>query len=387
MSATYQPLRGVRVLDIGILLPAALTSVKLVALGADVVKVELPGVGDRLRYAPNFAPDGTSAQHMTQNRGKRSIALDLRRSEDKALFLQLAVKADVIVENQLPGFWAKQGIDFAAMREARPALIVCSVTGFGQTGPLARLPAHGLNMDAIADGVNLTWKDGVPKLGWSFCSWGTEIGADHAGMAICAALLEVERSGQGAWIDISCWDALVEAHRAELALNTLTRRRFSGHDTVLGALYNTYLSRDGKPVLLGALEPKFWRNFCNGVGREDLIEQHGGGEMEFGEDNDLLERELRSIFASADAEEWDRRFVAWDCPGGTVLEIPEVMELPHFEARGIVEGEAGSWPNVASPIRWHHVEERAGSGMANPSEIDGDRESILRDWLESGGDP
>ena len=382
MTATYRPLQGVRVLDIGILLPAALTSVKLVALGADVVKVELPGVGDRLRYAPNLAPDGTSAQHMTQNRGKRSIALDLRQPDDQALFLELADRADVIVENQHPGFWAKQGIDFAAMRAKRPELIVCSVTGFGQTGPLASLPAHGLNMDAIADGVNLVWTDGVPKLGWSFCSWGTEIGADHAGMAICAALVEVARSGQGAWIDISCWDGLVEAHRSEMALTTLNGERFSGHDSTLGALYNTYLSRDGKPVLLGALEPKFWRNFCAGVGREDLIDQHGGGELEFGDDNAFLEQELTALFATADAAEWDRRFVEWDCPGGTVLEIPEVMQLPHFAARGIVEGETGAWPNVASPIRWHHVDERAGSGMPAPPEIDADRASILLDWLD-----
>ena len=151
MAATYQPLAGVKVLDLGILIPPALTSAKLVALGADVVKVEQPPWGDRIRAIPPFAVDGESPQHMAQNWGKRSIALDLRSDEGRATFLRLAEVADVIVENQLAGSWARLGIDFAALRAKRPELVVCSITGFGQTGPYASLPSHGLNMDALAD--------------------------------------------------------------------------------------------------------------------------------------------------------------------------------------------------------------------------------------------
>lgn len=381
MKITYQPLRGVKVLDIGLLIPSALTSIKLAALGADVVKVEPPGTGDRLRHIPPFAPDGQNPQFQPQSRGKRSIALNVKKPEDREIFLQLAERADVIVQNQLPGVWQKLGIDFEAMRRQRPALIVCSVTGFGLTGPLSQLPSHGLNMDALADCLPLNWSDGQPSIAWTFTSWGNEMGALNAAMAVCAALLEVRNSGQGAWIDASCWDAMVESHRTELAMMGRTQQRFNMHDSKLGPLYNTYLSSDGKPVLLGALEPAFWRNFCTHIGREDLIAYHSGGEIDFGADDAAIAAILRDVFATATAAEWNQRFTDWDCPGSMVLQIDDVVKHPHFKARGIVEGEPGAWPNIANAVRWHHTDERAGSGMPPPPAIDADRASVLRDWL------
>lgn len=378
----YQPLRGVKVLDIGLLIPAALTSIKLASMGADVVKVELPRTGDRLRHVPPFADDGESPQYQPQARGKRSIALNVKDPNDYALFMQLAREADVIVQNQLPGTWEKLGVDFAELRREKPGLIICSVTGFGLTGPLAHLPSHGLNMDALADCLNIDWKDGQPYVGWSFTSWGNEMGSTYAAFAVSAALLEVRNSGQGAWIDASCWDAMVEAHRTELAMTMRTQQDFSMHGTDIGPLYNTYLSSDGKPVLLGALEPVFWANFCRHIGREDLIQFHGGKNIEFGEENSQITATLRAVFATATAVEWDRRFVEWNCPGSVVLDIGEVMQHPHFQARGIVEGEPGSWPNITSAIRWHHTDERAGSGMRPAPALDADRASVLRDWLD-----
>ncbi len=132
----YAPLAGVKVLDLGILVPAALTSGRLAALGADVVKVEQPPRGDRIRLIPPYGDDGQSPQHMAQNWGKRSIGVDVKSDEGRELILALIAAADVVVENQLAGFWARVGIDFAALRTQRPELIVCSVTGFGQDGQL-----------------------------------------------------------------------------------------------------------------------------------------------------------------------------------------------------------------------------------------------------------
>jgi crotonobetainyl-CoA:carnitine CoA-transferase CaiB-like acyl-CoA transferase len=142
-------------------------------------------------------------------------------------------------------------------------------------------------------------------------------------MAICAVLLNVHTGGGGAWIDLSCWDTLVEAHRTELAMN---QRRgpggepYNGHDHHLGALYNTYLMSDGKIVLLAALEAKFWSRFCDKSGRPDLINRHTGGAIEFGGEDDGLRQELIEVFASATADEWDARFVDWDVPGSKVLQ-------------------------------------------------------------------
>ncbi len=294
----YLPLQGVRVLDLGILIPPALAGNKLVALGADVVKVEQPGRGDRIRAVPPLADDGRSSQHMGYDWGKRSIALDVRDEADRTLVFRLADAADVILENQLAGAWQRLGIDFADMRVRRPELIVCSLTGFGQTGPLSDLPSHGLNMDALADSVIVEWRDGEPHLGWTFTSWGNELGAANAAMAICAALANVRAGGEGAWIDLSCWDALVEAHRTDIIVTTKTGVTENAHERVHGPLYDTYLSSDGKAVLLGALERKFWVNFCNGIGRPDLMNAHSGADIDMGWDNQSLREVLRPVFAS-----------------------------------------------------------------------------------------
>ena len=379
---SYQPLVGVKVLDLGILIPAALTSGKLAALGADVVKVEQPPSGDRLRAIPPIGDDGESPQHMSQSWGKRSIGLDVRDPEDRAVILALARRADIIVENQLAGFWASQGIDFAALRQERPALIVCSVTGFGQTGPWASLPSHGLNMDALADTLPVEWEDGQPHRGRTFTSWGNELGTAFAAMAVLAALVAVRTTGEGAWIDLSCWDAVVEAHRADIAITERSKRfpmQRMGHRQ---SLYDTYLSSDGVPVLLGALELKFWKRFCENIGRADLIARHSGAALEFADNDDDLRAELEKEFKKTTAAEWLRRFIDWDVPGGPVLDVPQIMATDHFAARHITEGEDGEWPNVTTAIRWHHTGERAGAGLAPPPEFDQHRKEVLDDWLD-----
>lgn len=382
MRGHYLPLQGMRVLDIGILIPPALTTAKLAALGAEVVKVEMPETGDRIRHIPPFGPDKLSAYHMTHDRGKRSIALNLRDDEDRTTFLRLAQVADVIVENQLPGTWRKLGIDFAELRQKRPELIICSITAFGQTGPFAQLPSHGLNMDALADALPVDWSSAIPRVGWIFTSWGTEIASACAALAVTAAFLSVRTGGEGAWIDLSGWDAAVECHRVELGKSFVSGSPFNMHGRDTGELYNTYVSSDGKAVLIAALEGKFWRRFCEGVGRPDLIDKHHSGrQLEYAFGDSGLRTELEAIFATATAEEWLSRFMEWGVPGSPVLEIPDVMKLPHFAARGIMEGDPGEWPNIMTAVRWHHTDERAGSGMASPPAVGGDTESVLREWL------
>lgn len=379
----YKPLAGTRVLDLGILIPPALVSNKLVALGADVVKVERPGIGDRIRAVPPLDSAGISSQHMAYDWGKRSVALDLTTTDGIADFRRLAEKADVIVENQLAGHWARAGIDFAELRRQRPELIVCSITGFGQTGPLAALPSHGLNMDALADSVNVVDVDGEPRLGWVWTSFGNELGAANAAVAICAALAQVRSGGDGAWIDIACWDALVESHRTEILVSMRTGETMNMHERVHGPLYDTYRSSDDKAVLFAAIEPKFWRNFCEGVGRPELVEHHNGTELDMGDDAQYLRKELTSIFAAATAREWDARFLAWDCPGCSVLQMPDVMEHPQFAARHLVEGSPGDWPLMRSAIRWHHADERAGAALAPPPQVGADTTAIFHEWVDS----
>jgi len=234
-------------------------------------------------------------------------------------------------------------------------------------------------MDALGDTLNI--ENGRPHRGWTFTSWGNELGTAFAAMAILAALLAARSTGEGAWIDLSCWDALVESHRTEIALTRRTQQPVSLHKPVRQALYDTYLSSDGVPVLLGTLEPKFWARFCEKIHRPDLIGRHGGAALEFGDDDEDLRAELESEFGKATAAEWLQRFVEWDVPGGPVLDVPHIMETDHFGARHIVEGADGEWPNVATAIRWHHTGERAGAGLAPPPAFDQHREEVLRAWL------
>jgi crotonobetainyl-CoA:carnitine CoA-transferase CaiB-like acyl-CoA transferase len=152
---------------------------------------------------------------------------------------------------------------------------------------------------------------------------------------------------------------------------------------VRGALYDTYCCADGRPFLLATLEPKFWANFCRGVGREDLIEQWAGaGQLGFGGVDDLaLRRELEDIFATAPAAEWQERFMAWDVPGGEVLAPDELLDMEHFRARALRQEADDGAEYVATAIRWHHADERAGANLGAAPAVGEHRDAILRDWL------
>ena len=337
---SYQPLAGVKVLDLGILIPAALTSGKLAALGAEVVKVEQPPNGDRLRVIPPIGDDGESPQHMSQSWGKRSIGLDVRDAEDRAVILALAQRADIIVENQLAGFWAGQGIDFAALRAG--AALADRVLGdrvrSDRPMGLAAIarPEHGRPRRHASSRVGRRTASSGPDL--------HQLGQ--------RARHRLRRDGhrRSAGRRADDWRGRLDrpvllgrarrssprghrhyrAREAPSAMQRMGRRQ---------SLYDTYLSSDGVPVLLGALEPKFWKRFCENIGRADLIGRHTGAALAFGDNDDDLRAELEKEFGRATAAEWLQRFIDWDVPGGPVLDVPQIMATDHFAARQITEGE------------------------------------------------
>ena len=146
-------------------------------------------------------------------------------------------------------------------------------------------------------------------------------------------------------------------------------------------MYTTYLASDDRPVLLGALEPKFWRRFCEGIDRADLIGYHDGAEISFGEDDSLLRAELEIEFAKATSDEWLQRFINWDVPGGPVYDVPAIMQTDHFADRKIVEGEPGQWPIVTTAVRWLHSDSRAGSALGYPPDFNEHEEQVHKEWL------
>jgi crotonobetainyl-CoA:carnitine CoA-transferase CaiB-like acyl-CoA transferase len=374
----YRPLIGLRVLDMGQLLPSALTAQKLQALGADVVKVEDQARPDWIR---DLEPiwEGVSCQDQAVNRAKRSVALDLNAEHGRDTLLALISAADVVLENSLPGRWLRRGIDFAALRAARPELVVCSITGYGQTGPMAEVPSHGLNLEAMAGALPIEWNDGRPGRAYTFSSLAIEVGASHAAMAVCASLLAVRGGGDGSWIDISCWDAAVEAHRVEITMSEAsgTTHKRGGR----GAFYEVYECSDGHLVLLGAVEKRFWQRFCEGVSRPNLVEEwRGSGTLDFGEDRTDLKLELGEIFATAPSTTWVERFAEWGIPGSAVLDIGQIMAHPHYAARGFVQDGPG-FPVVAIPIRWHEHDSYAAAPAGRSPACGEHTDEVLAEWL------
>lgn len=366
-------------LDVSRLYPGALATQKLADFGADVVKFEEPGRGDYIRTIPPVVA-GKGILHLLLDRGKRSVAADLKTPDGLALFHRLASAADVIVESARPGRYLEMGIDFAAMRRERPALVVCSVSGFGQTGPLAPLASHGMNMDALAGVLIMSEFQGRKRFITLGFSIGVEMGAVNAALGIAAAVYGARTTGEGAWIDASCWDGAVE----------MQRMSFGGH---LGAgaplgprdprpLYDLYECADGHLVLFCAIERKFWESFCRGVGREDLVESWNGVDVDFGSAG--LREVLEKIFVTASSAEWEKRFNAWDIPGSAVLTIEELMGHPHLAERDLVRVRPGEAPFVANPLRLNDDGSRPGDDAAPPPELGAHTEAVIREWLEEG---
>lgn len=373
-----RPLNGVRVLDLCRLIPGGLATRRLADLGADVVKVEEPGRGDYLRTIPPVI-DGIGLMHAVLNRGKRSIAVDLKTEQGREQLQHLAAVADVIVEVSRPGRMEGIGIDFAALRRARPELVVCSITGYGQGGPLAALPSHGMNMDAWAGCLPITWDDGRPRMGGGEVALSAELGGVNAALAITAAVYQARITGRGEWLDMSCWDAGVEANRLGLAHQATTGEPLVSI-SALGPLYDTYVTADNHVIMFAAIEQKFWERFCEGIDRPDLLSVWTGHDVDFGS-NTTLYKDLAEVFRADPAERWAQRFVEWEIPGSVVLDLSGVLTHPQLHERGLACGKDHTGvEQFASPIRSIDSGERANAEASAP-ELGQHTDEIMSEWL------
>jgi crotonobetainyl-CoA:carnitine CoA-transferase CaiB-like acyl-CoA transferase len=283
---------------------------------------------------------------------------------------------------------ARLGLDLRELRRRTPALVVCSITGFGQDGPLATLPSHGMNMDALAGCVLTSTLDGRPAISeGTYTSIGTELGGVNAALAIVAAVLCARSTGRGAWIDASCWDAAVESHRFNLVHRASTGRPFMDLRG-MGPLYDVYATADGRELFFGAIEEKFWVSFCEGVDRPDLLERWRGGDapVHFAGDADLRSA-LEAIFAAATGAEWAERFAAWEVPGSLVMSVQDVLESDHLRARGLLRDGVGDVAVVCDPMRWMDDDTRPGAAAGPCSPIGADTEDVMDRWLSGDRTP
>ena len=342
-SPLADALTGIRVLDLSRLLPGPFLTMVLADMGADVVKVEDPKLGDYLRAFPP-AKGGMSGRFLAVNRGKRSIALDLKDAAAKATFLAMVEKADVVVESFRPGVMAKLGLSYDELAARNSKIILCSISGFGQTGPYVDRAGHDLGYIALA-GV-LAMGGGVA--GGPPSMPGVQI-ADLAGgalwgaTAILGALVGRQRTGKGAHLDISMTEGALALLAAELGNQDCGAKPTRGTETLNGGVagYGIYATKDERYLAVGALEPKFWIALNTAIGRPPNVSEIVGKPHEQAK----TRAELAAIFATKTAAEWDEILAKHDCCVEVVIETGELATHPLHVAREVFFSIDGG-PNV-----------------------------------------
>jgi alpha-methylacyl-CoA racemase len=328
------PLAGVRVLDLTRLLPGPMATLHLADLGADVVKIEDTGAGD---YA-------SPAVRALVNRNKRGLRLDLKQPAGVAALLQLCRSADVLIEGFRPGVMQRLGLGYEVLADANPRLVVCSLSGWGQTGPLRDLPGHDLNYTAltgVADQMG-----GLCNLPMADLLGGTMT----AVMGMLAALFDAARTGRGRHVDIAIADGvLAHAVLPLAALNQSGQVPRLGEATLTGALacYGLYATADGRQLAVGALERKFWDELCRRTARPDLAALHRSGDAAT---EARLRGELSALFASQPLAHWAALFADAPACVSPVLRLDEALAHPHFQARGMAPAVDGL-PQLGCAVR------------------------------------
>ncbi len=392
--AAGELLSGLRIVECAMLGPGAV-STPLADLGADVIKVEPPS-GDYIREMSWPIIDEVSLLHLHVNRGKRSIALDLTTEADKATFLRLVERADAVVEAMRPGMLARRGLGYERLRAANPRIVLLSLSGYGMTGPYRDLPSHGIAYDAWAGTVApVPGPDGLPSIP-DHTSIGINAGPLYGATALLAGVLHARETDEGCFLEVAQSDAAAafdwlrsETHRAyqrpesEATGNPTDgyRRRPPGTGGMAeGVRYQFYESADGC-VLFMASERKFWRNFCQALGRDDLfaakpgeaLADHAAGDLE-------LRHELAEIFRKRTTADWVHFGLTNDVPIGPVNTPESIARDPQFLDRmpwqPAVDLVADELP---FPVRV--VGQTPPSAATRAPKLDEHRDEILRDSL------
>ena len=335
-----RPLAGIRVLDFSTLLPGPLCTLLLAEAGAEVIKVERPGAGDEMRtYTPRAGPD--SVNFALLNRGKKSIAVDLKDPSSVQELLSLVEKADVLVEQFRPGVMDRLGLGFDSLKAINPKLIYCAITGYGQSGPRAMVAAHDLNYVAESGMLSLAaGADGAPVVPAALVA-DVAGGAYPAVMNILLALRQRERDGKGCKLDVSMSDNLFTFLYWALGEGEATGK-WPGPATALVAggspRYQVYRTADGRFIAAAPLEDRFWRNFCSILSIPP----------------DATRQVVSDAILKKTSTEWQAAFAGKDVCCVVVATMEEAFNDPHFRARGLfahkVLTDAGELTAVPVPV-------------------------------------
>ena len=355
MAKANTPLNGITVIDLTRVLAGPFATMILADLGADVIKIERPGQGDEARNFPPFR-DGVSGYFASVNRGKRSVTLDLKHPKGRELFLALIEKADVVVENFRPGVMARLGFAYEQLREKNPKLIYAAMSGFGQTGPDASLPAYDMIIQAASGIMSITGHPGAGpvRVGTSVADLGAGL---FTVVGVLAALRVRERTGVGQFIDMAMLDSLVA-----LLENAIVRYSFTGE--VPGPLgsrhpaitpFQSFRSRDGH-LVIAISNDKQWGLFKQIVQCAELDDPRFHDNASRTQHYSVLEPILSGLFLRHTTEEWIDKLKAAGIPCGPINSIADLFTMPQLSARQslvtIVDPKIGEYVMAGSPLKF-----------------------------------
>jgi CoA:oxalate CoA-transferase len=385
----FGPLKGVKILDLTWVLAGPFASMVLCDLGADVIKVERPGVGDVARYTAPIV-NGESCYFFSVNRGKRSLTLDLKSERGRDIFLRLVEKADVVMENFTPGTMERLGLGYPTLQERNPRLIYAATSGFGQTGPDRFRPALDVVVQGMGGIMSITGEpDGPPVRPGA--SLGDITGGLFTAIGVLAALQERERSGRGQMIDVSMLDCqisiLENAFVRYFATGEVPKPLGTRHPAATP--FQAFPTKDGYIVLAlsWGIENQ-WELYCATIGRHDLIDDPRFDTPALRtEHHGELEPLLIEAMRKKTTAEWLREFDAIGLACGPLNNIPQAAEQPQVKARGmLVEVEhpvIGRLPLPDTPVKLS----RTPGGIRGASPALGEHtDAVLRDLLALSDD-
>jgi formyl-CoA transferase/CoA:oxalate CoA-transferase len=337
MTRDSRPLTGVRVLDLARMLTGDYASMLLGDMGAEVIKIEEVDGGDPLRKMPPHFIEGESAYFLSINRNKKSVAIDLRHPKGREVLDRLAASCDVMIDNFRPGVLDRLGCGHERMRGVNPRLILCSITSFGTEGPMRDMPAFDLTLQAWSGAMSVTGEAGraPARLGIPL---GDLSGGIYAAVAICAALVRRERTGQGGTVDLSLLDCLTAMHtyaaQYYFADGRVPGPQGSSHMSVVP--YGAFAVADGW-IVIGIFTERFWEAFCRAL---DHLEWAHDPRYESNPrrvaNRDVLEESIREVLAGRPSGEWLERLHAAGIPAAPILTLDRTLALDPLLRRGMV---------------------------------------------------
>ncbi|MFD0690878.1 CaiB/BaiF CoA transferase family protein [Actinomadura fibrosa] len=360
-----QPLAGIRVLDLTNVLAGPYCSYQLMLLGAEVVKIEVPGQGDLARHLgpdPELNRSGIGASFLAQNAGKKSIEIDLKDAADRADFADMVRGADVLLENFRAGVLARLGFGWPRLRELNPGLVYCAISGFGQTGPMSQAPAYDQIIQGLSGMMSITGtKEAAPlRVGFPVCD---TVGGLTAALHIAAALTGRARTGEGTFLDVSMLESAVSAMGWAISnyLVSGVPPEPMGTQNATAAPSGTFQAADG-PLNIAANRQQQFETLCGLLDRRDLLDDPRFTDREARKAHrDELTEELDRALRRRTAGEWERILSAAGVPAARVATVPQAVELDQLEHRGF-------FTDLPFPDGSERVLKVSGSGVLHDGE-------------------